>query len=619
MNHTTLGRYRILGELGRGAMGTVYRALDPLIEREVAIKTLHPNLPEDVIAEVRQRFLREAKSAGQLNHPNIVTIFDVGEQDGVAYMAMELLEGQSLQQILAERVRLPFQTAADYAAQIADALDRAQQLGIVHRDVKPANVVVSANGHVKLTDFGVAYVPSSTMTQTGTMIGSPRYMSPEQVLGLPIDPRSDIFSLGVVLYEMLSGQAPFVRAGDSTIFPLINRIAAEPHPPIAQLAPSVPAEFEAILRKALAKKTEDRYQRGGELAKDLRNLCGLAGAPAAAVDDEKTVILAPGAQGAQLGYETTVVLPAEPQALPAPQVPPAPLAKAAGFVLELDDFSRNFEADEQSRLREEEAARRKKAEELRLWGESVERKREAFERQQELDAAKAAARSGAGTTSGAGSRRGALDLLKTQIRTGPDAGEVAATKARADAELDQIMRANLKYLAEIARELNKVLPTTGRPYDYFLLGRLPAVKLSGAFVDLRSRKIDGKDHGDHLFFRFRAQPVTPAKTTLRGADIARFNEYLKMLDIAFEVETEAKNDFGQVTRATYTVAASLPCEINIRADYDKSSIEIELVNVRRPGRLRCRIEPGRLDEVVDDLARYVLGVDDDFDKVLNRN
>ncbi len=605
MKHTTLGRYRILGELGRGAMGTVYRALDPLIEREVAIKTLHPNLPEDVIAEVRQRFLREAKSAGQLNHPNIVTIFDVGEQDGVAYMAMELLDGRSLQQILAERVRLPFQTAADYAAQIADALDRAQQLGIVHRDVKPANVVVSATGHVKLTDFGVAYVPSSTMTQTGTMIGSPRYMSPEQVLGLPIDPRSDIFSLGVMLYEMLSGQAPFVRAGDSTIFPLINRIAVEPHPPITQLDPSIPAEFETILRKALAKKPEDRYQRGGELARDLRTLCGLAGAPAAPIDDEKTVILAPGAQSAQLGFDTTVVLPAEAQA------PPAPPAKAAGFVLELDAFSRNFDADEQARLREEEEARRKKADELRLWSEAVERKREAFERQRELDAEKAAARSGAV------SRRGALDALKTQTRIGPSAGETAAKKVQADAELDQIMRANLKYLAEIARELNNVVPTTGRPYDYFLLGRLPAVKLSDAFVDLRSRKIDGKAHGDHLFFRFRAQPVTPAKATLRGADIARFNEYLKMLGVPFESETEAKSDFGQVTRATYTVAASLPCEINIRADYDKASVEIELVNVRRPGRLRCRIEPGRLNDVVDDLARYVLGVDDDFDKVLN--
>jgi len=610
MTHSTLGRYRILGELGRGAMGTVYRALDPLIEREVAIKTLHPNLPEDVVEDVRQRFLREAKSAGRLNHPNIVTIFDVGEQDGVAYMAMELLEGRSLQQILSESLRLPYQTSANYAAQIADALDRAQQLGIVHRDVKPANVVVSATGHVKLTDFGVAYVPASTMTQTGTMIGSPRYMSPEQVLGLPIDPRSDIFSLGVMLYEMLSGQAPFVRPGDTTIFPLMNRIAAEPHSPVTQLDPSIPAAFDTILRKALAKKPEDRYQRAGELANDLRKLCGAAPSLTAPgpVDDQTTVIKAGGAPAAQPEYEKTVIQPAADQAASTPS------KEGGDFVLELDSFAQNFEAEERARLREEEEARRKKAEELHRWSEAVEAKRKAFERQRELEEQQRAAATGLGL----GPRRGALDLLKTQTILRPPTDDAAAKKAKADAELDQIMRSSFKYLAEVARELNSVLPTSGRPYDYFFLGRLPAVKLSDAFVDLRSRKIAGEDYGDHLFLRFRAQPETPAIATLRGADVARLREYLKMLDIPFEAKSEAKDDFGQVTRETFKVSAPLPCEINIRADYAQASIEIELVNVRRPGRVRCKLEPKALAEVVDDLARYLLGVDDDFDQVLNR-
>ncbi|HEY5293705.1 MAG TPA: protein kinase [Burkholderiales bacterium] len=612
MNHATLGRYRIVGELGRGAMGTVYRAHDPLIDRDVAIKTLHPDLPEDVIAELRERFLREAKSAGRLNHPNIVTIFDVGEQDGVAYMAMELLEGRSLQQILAESPRLPFQTVADLVAQIADALDRAQQLGIVHRDVKPANIVVSASGHAKLTDFGVAYVPASTMTQTGTMIGSPRYMSPEQVLGLPVDPRSDIFSLGVVLYEMLAGCAPFVRAGDSTIFPLINRIAAEPHPPVTQLDASIHAAFEVILSKALAKKPEDRYQRAGEMANDLRKLRGLepSSAVPAPADDEKTMVLPRGSRTVQPEYEKTVLVPAAAQAAS------APATKGSEFVLDLDTFSRNFEAEEQGRLRAEEEARRKKAEDLRRWSEAVARQREAFERQRESEDQSRAATSATGADTG--SRRGALDLLKTQPRAGPSKDDTAAKKAKADADLDQTMRATFKYIAEVARELNGVNPTSGRPYDYMFLGRLPAVKLSNAFADLRSRKIDGKDHCDHLIFRFRAQPATPAKATLLGADIARFHEYLKMLNIPFEAKTEAKSDFGQVTRAAFTVSAPLPCEVNIRADYDKSSVEIELVNVRRPGRVRCRIEPKALYDVVDDLARYILGGDDDFDKILNR-
>jgi len=608
-----LGRYRILGELGRGAMGTVYRAHDPLIEREVAIKTLHPSLPDDVVVEVRERFLREAKSAGRLNHPNIVTIFDVGEEDGVAYMAMELLEGRTLQQILAESARLAFETIADIIAQIADALDRAQQLGIVHRDVKPANIVISASGHAKLTDFGVAYVPASTMTQTGTMIGSPRYMSPEQVLGLPIDPRSDIFSLGVVLYEMLTGQAPFVQAGDTTIFPLINRIAAEPHPPVTQRDPSVPAAFEAILSKALAKKPEHRYQRAGDLARDLRNFRSPArpDMPAAA-DADKTVsgLMTPAAESQQ--FQDTVILPMAGE--PATEPARAAGGPAGEFVLDLDTFARNFEAEEQARLLAEQEERRKKEEELRRWSEAEARKREEFERKREAEKSGAAAGAGADT----GSRRGALDMLKKKASARPPTEDPAVKKAKADAQLDESMRAALRYLAEVTRELNSVNPTSERPYDYVFIGRLPAVVLSAAFVDLRSQKINGKDHGNHLFFRFLARPASPAKTTLRGPDIARLHEYLRRLNLPYEAKTEAKNDFGQATRETFTIAAPLPCEINIRADYDKSSIEIELVNVRHPGRIRCRIGPNELDDVVDELARYLLGVDDDFEGILHR-
>lgn len=614
MINTTLGRYRIIGELGRGAMGTVYRAHDPLIDREVAIKTLHPNLPADAIADVRERFLREAKSAGRLSHPNIVTIFDVGEQGGIAYMAMELLEGQTLAQLLAESVRLPFQTIADLAAQIAEALDRAQQLGIVHRDVKPANIVVSESGHAKLTDFGVAYLPASTMTQTGTMIGSPRYMSPEQVLGLPIDPRSDIFSLGGVLYEMLALRAPFVRSGDATIFPLINRIAAEAHPPVTQVDPSIPAGFEPILRRALAKKPEDRYQRAGEMADDLRALRGLARTSVAPTptDGETTTANALGAQTVPRQFADTL----PNAALAASAQSPGQEKKSNAFVLDLDSFVRDFDAQEEARLQAEKEERLKKEEALRLWSEAEARKREAFERQLAREAQKrdSASTSGEATIS----RRGALDLLKQKAAARPPDDAPALKKAKADTALDESMRAALRYLAEVASELNGVNPMAGRPYDYIYLGRLPSVKLSNAFVDLRSQKIRGKDHGVHLFFKFWIEPTSPAKANVRGADIARLEEHLKMLNVPFVTKPEAKSDFGHVTRATFTVSAALPCEINLRANYDKSTVEIELANVRHPGRVRCQIEPNALNDVVDDLARYVLGIDDDFDKALRR-
>jgi len=262
------GRYRILEEIGRGAMGRVYRARDPLIERELAIKTLNPDLPAEALAEVRERFLREARSAGKLSHPNIVTIYDVGEQDGEAYIAMELLAGRPLKELLREPLALD--ATARLAAQVADALHHAHANSIVHRDVKPANIVVSDAGLAKLTDFGMAWVPSSTMTQAGEALGSPKYMSPEQVTGQPVEPRSDVFCLGVVLYEMLAGHAPFSREEDATPFDVMDRIAAEPHPPLREVKPDIPAAFEAIVDRALAKKLEARYASAAEMAAALR-------------------------------------------------------------------------------------------------------------------------------------------------------------------------------------------------------------------------------------------------------------------------------------------------------------------------------------------------------------
>ena len=267
----TFGRYRIVEEIGRGAMGVVYRSIDPLIERELAIKTLLPDLPEEIVDEVRERFLREARSAGKLGHPNIVVIFDVGEEDGVAYIAMELLPGRSLQQILREPERIAFDTVAELAAQIADALEHAHGHSIVHRDVKPANVVVAPSGNAKLTDFGIAYVPSSNITQAGAVPGSPRYMSPEQVAAEPVDARSDVFSLGVVLYQMLARRTPFERPNDNVVA-LMDRIAKEPHQPVREIDAEIPAEFERILDRALAKLPQDRYASAADMAKDLRSL-----------------------------------------------------------------------------------------------------------------------------------------------------------------------------------------------------------------------------------------------------------------------------------------------------------------------------------------------------------
>jgi len=263
-----LGRYEVLGELGQGAMGIVYKARDPLIDRVVAIKTINLGLALDEKEEYEGRFYQEAKAAGRLNHPNIVTIYDVGKSGDVAYIAMEFLQGRELRDIMNDDGLLPVDQVLDIVAQVAQGLAYAHEHGIVHRDVKPSNIMVVRDGHAKITDFGIARMASSAVrTQTGMVLGSPKYMSPEQVMGKEIDQRSDIFSLGVMLYEMLTGQAPF--NGENVNAIMYQTLNAVPAPPNT-LNPAVPEMINFILAKALAKKVEDRYQNAKDFAVDLR-------------------------------------------------------------------------------------------------------------------------------------------------------------------------------------------------------------------------------------------------------------------------------------------------------------------------------------------------------------
>lgn len=331
MNHATqsfLGRYRLVKVLGQGAMGVVYEAVDTRLGRTVAIKTvLRSHLADDSSAgEYASRFEREAQAAARLAHPNIVTVHDFGEHEDISYIVMEFVRGQELSKVFEAGQALPLTQTLRIMAELLAALDFAHTQGIVHRDVKPANVMLDAGGHVKLTDFGVARVANTTQDRTmpGTLVGTPSYMAPEQVLGLAVGSRADIFAAGVILYQCLTGQRPFAGAGPFAVQRQI--VQDDPKPPSA-IAPQLPRAFDDVIARALAKQPEDRYASAAAFAEALADLEAAstrratapeAGAQAhAAADHERKTGSGSDRDERRTGVESSAQASARPAATPA--------------------------------------------------------------------------------------------------------------------------------------------------------------------------------------------------------------------------------------------------------------------------------------------------------------
>jgi len=292
-----LGKYEVRRQLGRGAMGIVYEGYDPFIQRTVALKTIRKELlDQDQAQEMLARFQREAQAGGRLNHPNIVAIYDYGEDQETAYIAMEFIKGKELKELFAENTRFALPTLVGIMSQLLLALNYSHLHGVVHRDIKPANIIVMDDGQVKIADFGIARLESSNLTQTGLVLGTPNYMSPEQFMGQHVDGRSDLFSAGVVLYQLLTGEKPFV--GESTTTIMYQVLNNTPNPP-SLLNVQIPAAFDGIVHKALAKRPEDRFQSGQEFLDTI--IAAAEGKPF--YSDVETTIAAfkPAASSAQIG------------------------------------------------------------------------------------------------------------------------------------------------------------------------------------------------------------------------------------------------------------------------------------------------------------------------------
>src|SRR5438094_8228601 len=314
-------RYVIKRKLGSGGMADVYLAEDQELGRRVALKLLDERHASD--EQFVERFRREAQSAAGLNHPNIVSIFDRGYAEGTYYIAMEYLDGRTLKELLVTNGPTPVPIAIDYARQILGALAFAHRNGIVHRDIKPHNIIVGGDGRLKVTDFGIARSGASQMTEVGSIIGTAQYLSPEQARGSPVDQRSDVYSVGIVLYEMLTGTVPFT--GDTPLEIAMKHLSEVPVPP-SELRDDVPDDLDLVVLRALAKDPEDRYQTAEEMNADLARIQrGLS--VSSETTDAATAVLA----GAGISGAPTIIAPRATQVAPPQPPPPTPPAAYYGY------------------------------------------------------------------------------------------------------------------------------------------------------------------------------------------------------------------------------------------------------------------------------------------------
>ena len=476
----SLGRYKIKRVLGKGAMGVVYEGLDPRLSRTVAVKTiLVGELDPATAQEYSMRFAREAQAVARLNHPNIVQVYDFGEEGEIAYIVMEYIRGKELKAAFDTGERFTLRESTRLMTELLEALDFAHNEGVVHRDIKPANVMVDHEGHVKLADFGVARISDPDRqgaTQVGTMVGTPAYMSPEQVQGLKIDRRTDIFSAGVVFYQFLTGQRPFQGGG---AFSVAKRIVQDDPPAPSLIIDSISPEYDEIVSRALAKDPDKRFQSAGEFAEALQRAA--EGLPAEVPEDDSTQMLregdlphadpapahpspapfVPDAQGTEVELEfwRAIKDTDDPEELDLyienfPQGVYVPLARRKLAELRGDKTSAADEAAEQARLAAEEEAKKqallkaRRETEERVRREAAEKARRAAEEKARLEAEARAKREAEEKA-----RREAEEKarLEAEARAKREAEEAARRIAEERARLEALVRARREAIVRALR------------------------------------------------------------------------------------------------------------------------------------------------------------------------
>lgn len=585
-----LGKYKVNRELGRGAMGIVYEGYDPFIERAVAIKTIQKSmLDKSESDEILSRFRREAQAAGRLTHPNIVSVYEYGEDADVAFIAMEFIVGIELKEHFDKTMRFQIRDSAKIMTQLLEALEYSHSRGVVHRDIKPSNILITDDGQVKIADFGIAKIESSDLTQVGTVLGTPSYMSPEQFMGITADRRSDIYSAGVVLYQFLTGERPF---SGSNMTVIMHKVLHQPPVLAGKLGADVPQGLQEVVAKAMSKRPEDRYQTAAEFLEDYKRAVESRVAAIRVSADEPTLKIT---RPTQLPQDTG-------------------MGQGANFDFIVTDF--------EERLRESQQEADRKLSALDMGGRTDNSLRDVnmefrrFIASQEsgtAEVAPPAPKPGFLTPSSAG--LGESGLLAGLAR---EAGEVQSSRQSSFQEgqararkVDNALNKIFLFFSSFIKHVNKVGPPVNRTYRFDARTIFANLRWQEAVIDYRKQNLSDAAYTDYVTLNITlcaSEPVLlkrpwgPLETLKKELHHLR----LRVIDDAGMSEKKSKKEWLEAQ-----LAPDFPLQITFHGNYAENNIDVMCRNLESFDVVAYKLESDDVTSAfLDDLGLLLLGRSD---------
>lgn len=570
-----LGKYEIRRELGRGAMGIVYEGFDPYIERIVALKTVQKSIIDNTeLEEAFSRFRREAQAAGRLTHPNIVSVYEYGEDNDIAFIAMEFVTGKELKSFFDRGEKFSIKDSVNIMSQLLQALDYSHSHNVVHRDIKPANIVINGDSQVKVVDFGIARIESSELTQAGTVLGTPTYMSPEQFMGVGVDGRSDLYSAGVILYQFLTGERPFTGNITTIMHKVMNQAPVPPH----TINPDVPKALEDVALKAMAKKPEERFQTAAEFIKALNLAVGSgAAAPSTAADSDATLAVGNAAKSSVAGFDLTGLMSDIEKQLSPQQSAAAAPAKPAIFSPDCAPFEIVLDLPEQKAADETHSSL--------LDGL-------AREAEQTMGLKNAAAQNlQAGAQRMQGERQRVQDTLTTLY----------------------------KFFSVFSQHINKVEPAITRLYRFGRQRAYSNLTCKNAVAETRKQDISETALLDYTLFSFRLWAPKPPVITWPWDQLAELNEQLQKMKLRPMNDLSMGGKRSLQEWAEITLSADLPVYIKFKGNYEQSRIDVQTLNLEALGTAAFQLELGDVtQELMDGIGLFVLGRSEKLPEALRR-